>query len=129
MASRRAQNRPFIHLTWDDRIGVGCGLSAFVSQPHKYRHRQSLSKIGDYSYETSFMKPKILITLRDYSVRLLIGNILGGVTVALVALPLSIAIAIASGATPAPSLPKWWLPDDIQFVAELPKSATGKFPS
>lgn len=50
------------------------------------------------------MKPKILTTLRDYSLRSLVGDTLAGVTVALVALPLSIAIAIASGATPAAGL-------------------------
>lgn len=47
------------------------------------------------------MKPKILTTIRDYSPRLFAGDAIAGVTVALVALPLSIAIAIASGAPPA----------------------------
>ena len=23
--------------------------------------------------------------------------------------------------------PKWWLPDDIEFIEEVPKTATGKF--
>lgn len=46
------------------------------------------------------MKPKLLTTLKDYSGCLLIADIAAGITVALVALPLSIAIAIASGATP-----------------------------
>ena len=50
------------------------------------------------------MKPKILTTIRDYSPRLLAADALAGVTVALVALPLSIAIAIASGAPPAAGL-------------------------
>jgi SulP family sulfate permease len=50
------------------------------------------------------MKPKLLTTLQDYSWRLLAGDTLAGVTVALVALPLSIAIAIASGATPKAGL-------------------------
>jgi SulP family sulfate permease len=50
------------------------------------------------------MKPKLLTTLRDYSWRMLIGDAVAGVTVALVALPLSIAIAIASGATPRAGL-------------------------
>ncbi len=50
------------------------------------------------------MKPKILTTMRDYSSRLLAADALAGVTVALVALPLSIAIAIASGTTPAAGL-------------------------
>lgn len=50
------------------------------------------------------MKPKLLTTLRDYSWRLFMGDALAGVTVALVALPLSIAIAIASGADPRAGL-------------------------
>jgi sulfate permease, SulP family len=50
------------------------------------------------------MKPKILTTLHDYSPRLFVSDIVAGVTVALVALPLSIAIAIASGAPPAAGL-------------------------
>jgi len=50
------------------------------------------------------VKPKILTTMRDYSWRMLVGDSLAGVTVALVALPLSIAIAIASGADPKAGL-------------------------
>ena len=50
------------------------------------------------------MKPKLLTTLKDYSWRLLVGDAVAGVTVALVALPLSIAIAIASGASPRAGL-------------------------
>ncbi len=50
------------------------------------------------------MKPKLLTTLRDYSKKLLLADIVAGVTVAMVALPLSIAIAVASGAQPAAGL-------------------------
>jgi SulP family sulfate permease len=50
------------------------------------------------------MKPKILTTLKDYSWRLFFGDAVAGLTVALVALPLSIAIAIASGAAPKAGL-------------------------
>ncbi len=50
------------------------------------------------------MKPKLLTTIRDYSWRLFMGDAVAGVTVALVALPLSIAIAIASGADPRAGL-------------------------
>jgi SulP family sulfate permease len=50
------------------------------------------------------MKPKLLTTLKDYSWRLFLGDTVAGITVALVALPLSIAIAIASGATPKAGL-------------------------
>lgn len=50
------------------------------------------------------MKPKLLTTLQGYSPALLAADAMGGVTVAMVALPLSIAIAIASGAPPAVGL-------------------------
>lgn len=50
------------------------------------------------------MKPKLLTTIRDYTARLFVADALAGVTVAMVALPLSIAIAIASGAAPAAGL-------------------------
>ena len=50
------------------------------------------------------MKPKILTTIRGYSWGQFGADSLAGVTVALVALPLSIAIAIASGAPPAAGL-------------------------
>jgi sulfate permease, SulP family len=47
------------------------------------------------------MKPKLLTTLKTYSLPLLWADLVAGVTVAMVAIPLSIAIAIASGADPA----------------------------
>jgi SulP family sulfate permease len=50
------------------------------------------------------VKPKILTTLTDYSCRLFLSDGMAGITVALVALPLSIAIAIASGAEPRAGL-------------------------
>ena len=50
------------------------------------------------------MTPKVLTTLRTYSWHQLSADALAGITVALVALPLSIAIAIASGALPAAGL-------------------------
>jgi SulP family sulfate permease len=50
------------------------------------------------------LKPKILTTMRQYSWRLFLGDSVAGITVALVALPLSIAIAIASGAPPKAGL-------------------------
>lgn len=46
------------------------------------------------------MKPKILTTLKGYDATLLRADVIAGVTVAMVALPLSLAIAIASGAAP-----------------------------
>jgi SulP family sulfate permease len=50
------------------------------------------------------MKPKLLTTLQDYSGRMFLADLMAGITVALVALPLSIAIAIASGASPKAGL-------------------------
>ncbi|MFN7158730.1 MAG: SulP family inorganic anion transporter, partial [Erythrobacter cryptus] len=50
------------------------------------------------------MQPKILTTMRDYSWSLFVQDAIAGLTVALVAIPLSIAIAIASGADPAKGL-------------------------
>jgi SulP family sulfate permease len=50
------------------------------------------------------VKPKLLTTLGAYSWRLFMADGLAGITVALVALPLSIAIAIASGAEPRAGL-------------------------
>ncbi|QKV19493.1 SulP family inorganic anion transporter [Oricola thermophila] len=49
-------------------------------------------------------QPKILTTLRDYDTHTFLGDLFAGLTVALVALPLSIAIAIASGAEPGVGL-------------------------
>jgi SulP family sulfate permease len=50
------------------------------------------------------MKPKLLTTLPDYTPKLFVGDLFAGISVALVAIPLSIAIAIASGAPPAAGL-------------------------
>jgi len=50
------------------------------------------------------VKPKLLTSLSDYSVKLFMADALAGIIVALIALPLSIAIAIASGAEPAAGL-------------------------
>lgn len=45
-------------------------------------------------------QPKILTTLRTYSWSLFLSDLIAGATVAMVAIPLSLAIAIASGADP-----------------------------
>lgn len=50
------------------------------------------------------MKPKLLTTLPNTTPALLGADLLAGLTVAMVAMPLSIAIAIASGAPPATGL-------------------------
>ncbi len=49
-------------------------------------------------------QPKIFTTLRSYDRGQFVGDLMAGITVALVALPLSLAIAIASGAEPAAGL-------------------------
>jgi len=48
--------------------------------------------------------PKIFTTLQTYSWSLFVADLLAGATVAMIALPLSLAIAIASGADPAKGL-------------------------
>jgi SulP family sulfate permease len=50
------------------------------------------------------MQPKILTTMKGYTPALFVGDAVAGLTVAMVAIPLSIAIAIASGADPAKGL-------------------------
>lgn len=50
------------------------------------------------------MQPKILTTLSTYDRQQFLSDLIAGVTVAMVALPLSIAIAIASGAGPEKGL-------------------------
>ncbi len=50
------------------------------------------------------MRPELLHTVRSYSSRLFLADLFAGMTVAMVALPLSLAIAIASGARPIDGL-------------------------
>ncbi|MEZ5887134.1 MAG: SulP family inorganic anion transporter [Paracoccaceae bacterium] len=50
------------------------------------------------------MRPALLDTLPGYSIGTFRADLIAGLTVAMVALPLSLAIAIASGATPADGL-------------------------
>ena len=50
------------------------------------------------------LQPKILTTMKTYDLPQLRGDLLAGLTVAMVAIPLSIAIAIASGARPMDGL-------------------------
>lgn len=50
------------------------------------------------------MKPKILTTLQAYDLPTFRADLFAGITVAMVALPLSLAIAIASGASPGQGL-------------------------
>ena len=50
------------------------------------------------------MTPELLTTIKSYSWPLFTTDVFAGVTVTMVALPLSLAIAIASGAEPAAGL-------------------------
>ena len=50
------------------------------------------------------MKPELFDTVKTYTPALFLADLLAGLTVAMVALPLSLAIAIASGADPARGL-------------------------
>ncbi len=52
----------------------------------------------------NFFKPKIFETLKDYSVKSFTNDLVAGVIVAIIALPLSIALAIASGVSPEKGL-------------------------
>ncbi len=49
-------------------------------------------------------QPKLLLTLKGYSKKQIINDIIAGVIVAIIALPLSIALAIASGVSPEKGL-------------------------
>jgi SulP family sulfate permease len=55
-------------------------------------------------FEMSILQPKICATLKDYSLQQFIKDIISGMIVAIIALPLSIALAIASGVTPEKGL-------------------------
>src|SRR6478672_8409980 len=51
------------------------------------------------------LEPKLLTALREgYSLKIFTGDLLGGLTVGIVALPLAIAFAIASGVKPEQGL-------------------------
>ena len=46
------------------------------------------------------LKPKIFTTMKNYSKEQFIKDVISGIIVAIIALPLSIALALASGVTP-----------------------------
>lgn len=52
----------------------------------------------------STLKPKLLTTLKDYSKKQFLDDVIAGIIVAVIALPLSIALAIASGVSPEKGL-------------------------
>jgi len=60
---------------------------------------------GDTASFADLYTPKLVTVLREgYGLRAFKSDTIAGLTVAIVALPLSMAIAIASGATPAQGL-------------------------
>ena len=71
------------------RFGGGCFCKVGTIQTGMYRK----------------LEPKLLTVLREgYTRKLFVGDLLGGLTVGVVALPLAIALAIASGAKPEQGL-------------------------
>ena len=56
-----------------------------------------------------YITPKFFTTIKDYSKGQFIKDLIAGVIVAIIALPLSIALAIASGVNPEQGLTQQWL--------------------
>ena len=52
----------------------------------------------------NFFKPKLFTSLKSYNKKQLLNDVIAGIIVAIIALPLSIALAIASGAEPVQGL-------------------------
>ncbi|PJA77804.1 MAG: sodium-independent anion transporter, partial [Nitrospirae bacterium CG_4_9_14_3_um_filter_51_5] len=50
------------------------------------------------------LKPKLITTLKSYSVETFVSDLIAGVIVGVVAIPLAIAFAIASGVSPEKGL-------------------------
>lgn len=46
------------------------------------------------------LRPELVHSMKDYSAKLLIKDLIAGIIVAIIALPLSIALALASGVRP-----------------------------
>lgn len=66
---------------------------------------QSGARLGGHATMTELFTPKLVTVFREgYALQRFRADALAGLTVAIVALPLSMAIAIASGATPASGL-------------------------
>ena len=68
--------------------------------------------------------PKLVLALRDYSRQTFLHDLLAGVTVGLVALPLAMAFGIASGVTPQAGLYTASLPDSLsqRWAVQEPRS-------
>ena len=54
--------------------------------------------------DMNYLKPQLLESLADYSKEKFLKDLVSGVIVAIIALPLSIALALASGVTPEQGL-------------------------
>ena len=52
----------------------------------------------------SELKPQLLLSLRNYSKEAFVKDLISGIIVAIIALPLSIALALASGVSPEQGL-------------------------
>ena len=52
----------------------------------------------------SDLKPQLLLSLRNYSKEAFVKDLISGIIVAIIALPLSIALALASGVSPEQGL-------------------------
>lgn len=57
-------------------------------------------KEGAIGFFMEKLKPKFFATIRDYSKEQFIKDVISGIIVAIIALPLSIALVLASGVTP-----------------------------
>lgn len=64
------------------------------------RVSQIIKKKNSMAYTNFSFRPRILTELRDYNRRRFVQDLIAGVTVGIVALPLAMAFGIASGVTP-----------------------------
>jgi SulP family sulfate permease len=55
-------------------------------------------------FSMKVFEPKFFSTIKDYSLKQFVSDVVAGIIVAIIALPLSIALAIASGASPVTGL-------------------------
>ena len=61
---------------------------------------KDIMKEGAIGFFMEKLEPKFFTTIRDYSKEQFIKDVISGIIVAIIALPLSIALALASGVTP-----------------------------
>ncbi len=55
---------------------------------------------GAFTVNKFYLKPKLFSCIKDYNSKQLVNDIIAGIIVAIIALPLSIALALASGVSP-----------------------------